>query len=436
MKKKIRRTLMTITQKSAELFQAAGELMPGGVNSPVRAWQAVGQTPRIMVRGEGARVFDVDGNSYLDYLGSWGPLILGHAAPPVVAAITAAAARGTSFGAPTPAELELARLLCGAVPSLEMLRLVNSGTEATMSALRLARGVTGRPRVIKFDGNYHGHADSFLVAAGSGVLTHAIPGSPGVPAEIAQLTVSLPYNDLDAVRQAVQKYPGEIAALIVEPVAGNMGVVPPEPGFLAGLRQVCDQAGIILIFDEVITGFRVDWGGAQARYQVMPDLTCLGKIIGGGLPVGAYGGRRDLMSQMAPAGPVYQAGTLSGNPVAVAAGLATLQELEAPGTYSSLEEKGDWLARELTQTAERQGIAVTINRVGSMLTLFFTGSKVRNLAEAKSSDLQKFRTFFQGMLAEGVYLPPSQFEAFFISRAHTQADLEYTVAAARRVWAR
>jgi glutamate-1-semialdehyde 2,1-aminomutase len=427
---------MTTTQKSAELFQAAGELMPGGVNSPVRAWQAVGQTPRVMVRGEGARVFDVDGNSYLDYLGSWGPLILGHAAPPVVAAIAEAAARGTSFGAPTPAELDLAQVLCTAVPSLEMVRLVNSGTEATMSALRLARGVTGRPRVIKFDGNYHGHADSFLVAAGSGVLTHAIPGSPGVPPEIAELTISLPYNDLDAVHQAVAKYPGEIAAIIVEPVAGNMGVVPPEPGFLAGLRQVCDQAEIILIFDEVITGFRVDWGGAQARYQVMPDLTCLGKIIGGGLPVGAYGGRRDLMSQMAPAGPVYQAGTLSGNPVAVAAGLATLQELKDPATYPSLEEKADWLARELTQAAQRQGVAVTVNRVGSMLTLFFTGSKIRNLQEAKSSDLQKFRAFFQGMLAAEIYLPPSQFEAFFISRAHTPADLEYTVAAARRVWSR
>ena len=427
---------MIITQKSDELFQAASEVMPGGVNSPVRAWQAVGQTPRIMVRGEGARVFDVDGNSYLDYLGSWGPLILGHAAPPVVAAIAETAARGTSFGAPTPAELDLARILCGAVPSVEMVRLVNSGTEATMSALRLARGVTGRPRVIKFDGCYHGHADSFLVAAGSGVLTHAIPGSPGVPAEIAQLTISLPYNDMDAVRQAVQRNPGEIAAIIVEPVAGNMGVVPPEPGFLEGLRQVCDQEGIILIFDEVITGFRVDWGGGQTRYQVMPDLTCLGKIIGGGLPVGAYGGRRDLMSQMAPVGPVYQAGTLSGNPVAVAAGLATLQELEDPATYPSLEEKGDWLARELAQAAKHLGIAVIINRVGSMLTLFFAASKVRNLEEAKCSDLQKFRVFFQGMLGEGVYLPPSQFEAFFVSRAHTPADLEFTVAAAQRVWAR
>jgi glutamate-1-semialdehyde 2,1-aminomutase len=317
-----------------------------------------------------------------------------------------------------------------------MVRLVNSGTEACMSALRLARGATGRARVIKFDGCYHGHADSFLVAAGSGVLTHAIPGSPGVPAEIADLTISLPYNDLEAVRQAVQRYPGEIAAIIVEPVAGNMGVVPPEAGFLEGLREVCDQKAIILIFDEVITGFRVGWGGAQVRYKVLPDLTCLGKIIGGGLPVGAYGGRRDLMNQMAPVGPIYQAGTLSGNPVAVAAGLATLKELAHPGTYESLEEKSDWLARELTEAAGRQGVIVTINRVGSMLTLFFAGPPVRNLEEAKKSDLQQFRKFFQGMLAEGVYLPPSQFEAFFVSSAHTHQDLVDTVAAAARVWVR
>ncbi|MGA9753589.1 MAG: glutamate-1-semialdehyde 2,1-aminomutase [Desulfobaccales bacterium] len=425
---------MAPCEKSEELFKAASELMPGGVNSPVRAWQAVGLTPRIIVKGAGARVFDVDGNSYLDYVGSWGPLILGHAAPSVVAAVQAAAARGTSFGAPTPGELDLARVLTAAVPGLSMVRLVNSGTEACMSALRLARGATGRPRVIKFDGCYHGHADSFLVAAGSGVLTHAIPGSPGVPPEIAELTVSLPYNDLEAVRRAAGRYQGELAAIIVEPVAGNMGVVPPEAGFLEGLREVCDQEGIILIFDEVITGFRVGWGGAQVRYKVMPDLTCLGKIIGGGLPVGAYGGRRDLMAQMAPSGPIYQAGTLSGNPVAVAAGLATLEELENPDTYASLEEKGDWLARELTHAAHRQGVITTINRVGSMLTLFFTGSPVRNLEEAKKSDLGQFRQFFQGMLEAGVLLPPSQFEAFFVSRAHTPADLEYTVAAAERVW--
>ena len=427
---------MTGYADSEALFKAAQEIIPGGVNSPVRAWQAVGLTPRFLVRGAGARVFDVDGNSYLDYVGSWGPLILGHAAPPVVAAVQAAAAQGTSFGAPTPGELELARVLCAALPGVEMVRLVNSGTEATMSALRLARGATGRPRVIKFDGGYHGHADSFLVAAGSGVLTHAIPGSPGVPPEIAGLTISLPYNDLEAVRQAAGRYPGEIAAIIVEPVAGNMGVVPPAPGFLAGLRQICDTAGILLIFDEVITGFRVAWGGAQELYNVRPDLTCLGKIIGGGLPVGAYGGRRDLMSQMAPTGPIYQAGTLSGNPVAVAAGLATLEALHEPGVYAELEEKGAWLARELAQAASRQGVPLTINRVGSMLTAFFTPGPVTNLEEARQADLGRFRQFFQGMLGAGISLPPSQFEAWFISRAHTRQDLQDTVAAAARLWSR
>ena len=427
---------MTGYADSEALFKAAQEIIPGGVNSPVRAWQAVGLTPRFLVRGAGARVFDVDGNSYLDYVGSWGPLILGHAAPPVVAAVQAAAAQGTSFGAPTPGELELARVLCAALPGVEMVRLVNSGTEATMSALRLARGATGRPRVIKFDGGYHGHADSFLVAAGSGVLTHAIPGSPGVPPEIAGLTISLPYNDLEAVRQAAGRYPGEIAAIIVEPVAGNMGVVPPAPGFLAGLRQICDTAGILLIFDEVITGFRVAWGGAQELYNVRPDLTCLGKIIGGGLPVGAYGGRRDLMSQMAPTGPIYQAGTLSGNPVAVAAGRATLEALSEPGVYAELEEKGAWLARELAQAASRQGVPLTINRVGSMLTAFFTPGPVTNLEEARQADLGRFRQFFQGMLGAGISLPPSQFEAWFISRAHTRQDLQDTVAAAARLWSR
>jgi len=427
---------MATLKQSEELFNAASLLMPGGVNSPVRAWQAVGLTPRIIVQGAGSRVFDADGNSYLDYVGSWGPLILGHAAPPVVAAVAAAAARGTSFGASTPGELELARVLTAALPSLEMVRLVNSGTEACMSALRLARGATGRPRVIKFDGCYHGHADSFLVAAGSGVLTQAIPGSPGVPPEIAALTISLPYNDLEAVRQAADRYRGELAAIIVEPVAGNMGVVPPRPGFLEGLRQVCDQEGILLIFDEVITGFRVARGGAQELYGLRPDLTCMGKIIGGGLPVGAYGGRRDLMTQMAPSGPIYQAGTLSGNPVAVAAGLATLEALTEPGVYADLEDQGAWLARELAQAAARQGVALTINRVGSMLTLFFTPGPVSSLEEAKKSDLAQFRKFFQGMLAAGVYLPPSQFEALFISRAHTPTDLEHTVAAAQRVWAR
>jgi len=326
-------------------------------------------------------------------------------------------------------------MLVEAVPGLEMVRLVNSGTEACMSALRLARGATGRGRVIKFDGCYHGHADSFLVAAGSGVLTQAIPGSPGVPPEIAGLTLSLPYNDLEAVERALKKYPGEVAAIFVEPVAGNMGVVPPQPGFLEGLRRLCDAAGCLLVFDEVITGFRVAWGGAQTLYGIKPDLTCLGKIMGGGLPVGAYGGRRDLMARMAPSGPVYQAGTLSGNPVAVAAGLATLEALQAPGIYESLEEKGAWLARELAAAATRQGVAVTINRVGSMLTVFCAQGPVTGLEEAQGSDLRQFQAFFQGMLAEGVYLSPSQFEAWFISGAHQQMDLEYTVAAAERVWA-
>ncbi len=420
---------------SERLFKEAQEIIPGGVNSPVRAWQAVGLTPRMIVKGEGARVYDADGNSYLDFVGSWGPLILGHAEPNVVAAVKEAAARGTSFGAPTAAEVELARILVDAVPGLEMVRLVNSGTEACMSVLRLARGATGRSRVIKFDGCYHGHADSFLVSAGSGVLTQAIPGSPGVPSEIAGLTLSLPYNDLEAVRQAAGRFKGEIAAIIVEPVAGNMGVVPPKPGFLEGLRALCHREGILLIFDEVITGFRVAWGGAQALYGISPDLTCLGKIIGGGLPVGAYGGRRDLMSQMAPAGPIYQAGTLSGNPVAVAAGLATLKALGQPGVYETLEERGAWLARELKELAARGRVPLTINRVGSMLTLFFSDAPVTDLTEAKKSDLNRFKRFFQGMLAEGVYLPPSQFEAWFISLAHRREDLEETLRAAAKALA-
>jgi glutamate-1-semialdehyde 2,1-aminomutase len=421
---------------SERIFQTALQLLPGGVNSPVRAWGAVGLSPRVIARGEGARLYDVDGNSYLDYVASWGPLILGHAHPRVVAAVQEAAARGTSFGAPTPGEVELAQVLLGAVPGLEMVRLVSSGTEACMSALRLARGVTGRGRVIKFDGCYHGHADSFLVAAGSGVLTHAIPGSPGVPPEIAELTLSLPYNDLDAVARALKTYPGEVAAIFVEPVAGNMGVAPPKPGFLEGLRRLCDREGVILVFDEVITGFRVAWGGAQSLYGIKPDLTCLGKIIGGGLPVGAYGGKRELMARMAPTGPVYQAGTLSGNPVAVAAGLATLEALVEPDSYDELEEKGAWLARELAAAAGRQGAGVTINRVGSMLTVFCTQGPVTNLEEAKGSDLKQFQTFFQGMLAEGVYLPCSQFEAWFVSTAHRQEDLVSTVATAERVWSR
>jgi glutamate-1-semialdehyde 2,1-aminomutase len=420
---------------SENLFAKAQALMPGGVNSPVRAWQAVGGAPFLVGRGAGPRVYDLDGNSFLDYVCSWGPLILGHAHPRVVAAVQEAAGRGLSFGAPTPGEVELAELLCRAVPSLEMVRLVTSGTEACMSALRLARAATGRSLVVKFDGCYHGHADSFLVAAGSGVLTQAIPGSPGVPPEIAGLTLSLPYNDLESVGQVFGSRGAEIAAVIVEPVAGNMGVVEPRPDFLSGLRQLCHRHGSILIFDEVITGFRAAWGGAQALCGVSPDLTCLGKIIGGGLPIGAYGGRRDLMAQMAPVGPVYQAGTLSGNPVAVAAGLALLTALQEGDIYAELENKGAWLARELHEAAARAGVPVTVNRVGSMLTVFFTPGPVTGLADAKKADLSAFARFFQGMLRQGIYLPPSQFEAWFVSLAHTEADLEETVSAARRVLA-
>ncbi len=417
---------------SEKVYAQARTLMPGGVNSPVRAWQAVGGHPFLVARGEGSRIYDLDGNSFLDYIASWGPLILGHAHPRVVAAVQEAAARGTSFGAPTQGEVELAELLCQAVPSLDMVRLTTSGTEACMSALRLARGATGRPLVVKFDGCYHGHADSFLVAAGSGVLTQAIPGSPGVPTEIAGLTLSLPYNDLARAAQVFQERGRDIAAVFVEPVAGNMGVAEPQADFLPGLRQLCHQHGALLVFDEVITGFRVAWGGAQARYGVPPDLTCLGKIIGGGLPIGAYGGRRELMEQMAPVGPVYQAGTLSGNPVAVAAGLAALSEIRDRDPYPDLEKKSAWLARELLETASRAGVPVTINRVASMLTVFFTSDPVASLGDAMKADTAAFARFFQGMIRQGVSLPPSQFEAWFVSAAHSDADLDQTIAAARQ----
>ena len=423
-----------LNQRSQQLFHQAQQLIPGGVNSPVRAWQSVGLTPPFIARAQGATIYDVDEQAYLDFVGSWGPMILGHAHPEVVAAVQQAAGQGTSFGAPTPGEVDLARLLIEAVPGLEMVRLVSSGTEAAMSALRLARGYTGRAKIIKFDGGYHGHADTLLVQAGSGILTQGIPGSPGIPAAIAGLTISVPYNDLDAVHQAISQNLGEIAALIVEPVAGNMGVVAPEPGFLPGLRRLCDEHDIVLIFDEVITGFRVAWEGAQGRYGVIPDLTCLGKIIGGGLPVGAYGGRREIMSQMAPSGPIYQAGTLSGNPLAVAAGLATLKLLQQPGVYQALEDKGRVLEIEIKQLAAQAGVPLWINRVGSMLTLFFSSRPVRNLVDAQSSDLASFQRFFQGMLAHGIYLPPSQFEAWFISLAHSPEDLETTRAAMRQVW--
>jgi glutamate-1-semialdehyde 2,1-aminomutase len=418
-----------MTDHSQQLFQKAQNLIPGGVNSPVRAWRAMGMSPLFIAKAQGSQIIDVDGNTFVDFVGSWGPMIVGHAHPQVVEALREAAAAGTSYGAPTPAEVELAELLVTAVPSLEMVRLVNSGTEATMTAIRLARAATGRDSIIKFDGGYHGHADTLLVQAGSGVLTQGIPGSPGVPQAIAGLTLSLPYNDLEAVHKAIDHYAGKIAAIIVEPVAGNMGVVPPVVGFLPGLRQMCDRHGIVLIFDEVITGFRVAWGGAQQRYGVAPDLTCLGKVIGGGLPVGAYGGRRDLMEQMAPMGPVYQAGTLSGNPLAVAAGLATLKILQQPGTYEKLEEQGHTVEEQAQALARQAGLPLCFNRVGSMFTLFFTAGPVTDLATAQTSDTGSFKRFFQEMLAHGIYLPPSQFEAWFLSLAHSPEEVHKTVAA-------
>jgi glutamate-1-semialdehyde 2,1-aminomutase len=409
---------------SESLFRSAQEMMPGGVNSPVRAFRGVGGTPFFVARGEGARLTDVDGRTYIDLLGSWGPLVLGHAAPPVVEALQEAVRRGTSYGAPTAGEVELADLIRRAVPSMEMLRLVSSGTEATMSALRLARGATGRDLVVKFEGCYHGHVDSLLVKAGSGGATFGVPDSLGVPAALAALTVTVPFNDLDAVQRVFAARGGEVAAVVVEPVAGNMGVVPPAPGFLAGLRQLCTAHGALLVFDEVITGFRVAYGGAQARYGVRPDLTCLGKIIGGGLPVGAYGGRRDLLERVSPLGGVYQAGTLSGNPLAVASGLATVRALSAPGVYERLEALGARLEAGIQKAACDTGVAVVVNRVGSMLTGFFTAGPVTDYASARAADTARYGRFFHAMLARRVFLAPSQFEAAFISLAHREADID------------
>ena len=416
--------------ESADLFAAAQRLIPGGVNSPVRAFRGVGGEPFFVARAEGARIWDVDGRAYIDYVGSWGPLILGHAAPSIVEAVAAAAARGTSYGAPTAGEVELAEAITHAYPSIEMMRLVSSGTEAAMSAIRVARGATGRDVLVKFEGGYHGHADSLLVKAGSGGATFGIPDSRGVPAALAALTVTVPFNDVDAVRAVFDARPGEIAAVIVEPVAGNMGVIPPAPGFLEGLRDLTSRHGAVLIFDEVITGFRVARGGAQALYGIRPDLTCLGKIIGGGLPVGAYGGRADLMRHVAPLGGVYQAGTLSGNPLAVAAGLATVRALGAPGVYERLEALGDRLARGLADGARRAGITLTVNRVGSMLTGFFCDGPVTDYASAKRADTARYARFFHALCERGVYFAPSQFEAAFVSLAHTEADIDATVKAA------
>src|SRR5213594_3518045 len=415
---------------SKSLFEAACRRIPGGVNSPVRAFRGVGGDPFFVAYGKGARIWDVDGRSYLDFLGSWGPLILGHAAPSVVAAVTEAAARGTSYGAPTGLEVEMAEAITAAYPSIELVRLVSSGTEAAMSAIRLARGATGRPILLKFDGCYHGHADSLLVKAGSGGATFSIPDSAGVPAPLAQLTVTAPFNDLDAVRSIFRERGREIAAVIVEPVAGNMGVVAPRPGFLEGLREVTAQHDAVLIFDEVITGFRVAYGGAQELYGVRPDLTCLGKVIGGGLPVGAYGGSRRLMSHVAPLGAVYQAGTLSGNPLAVAAGLATLKALDGEKAYARLDALGARLERGLRDAADKAGVPFTVNRVGSMLTGFFCEGPVRDYEGAKTADTGRYARFYHGMLDRGVYLAPSQFEAAFVSLAHGDDDLAHAARAA------
>ena len=423
-------TVAPSTAKSAALFTAAQHVLPGGVDSPVRAFKAVGGTPRFIERGKGAAVWDVDGNRYIDYLASWGPLIAGHAHPGVVAAIQDAATRGTSYGAPTESEIELGRFVQQAFPSIDLVRFVSSGTEATMTALRLARAFTRRGVILKFDGGYHGHADGLLVKAGSGPLTLGQPDSPGVPREAAAQTLSVPYNDVAAVRDAFDAHPGQIAAVIVEPVAGNMGVIPPEPGFLEHLRSLTRQHGALLIFDEVITGFRVALGGAQERFRITPDLTCLGKIVGGGLPVGAYGGRREIMEMVSPLGPVYQAGTLSGNPLAMAAGLATLRLLTEPGVYDHLERLSARLVDGMGEAAREAGVAYSANRVGSMFTGFFTSDPVTDYASARRSSTRRYARFFHAMLERGVYLAPSQFEAGFMSLAHAEADVEATLKAA------
>ncbi|HHH40543.1 MAG TPA: glutamate-1-semialdehyde-2,1-aminomutase [Chloroflexi bacterium] len=418
--------------RSQRLFEEAQRWLVGGVNSPVRAFKAVGGTPLFISRGQGSHIYTAEGHELVDYVGSWGPLILGHAHPQVVAALKAAVEEGTSYGAPTEREIEPARLIHQAMPAIEKVRFVNSGTEATMSALRLARAYTGRPKIVKFAGGYHGHADLLLVQAGSGVTTLGLPGSAGVPPSVVQDTLVAPYNDLEAVNTLFETFPDQIAAVIVEPVAGNMGVVPPVPGFLEGLRRLTQEHGALLIFDEVITGFRVAYGGAQGLYGIQPDLTCLGKVIGGGLPVGAYGGRREVMDQLAPLGPVYQAGTLSGNPLAMAAGIATLQVLAQPGTYEQLEERAGRLAQGLEEAARQAGVPLQINRVGSMLTPFFTDRPVRDYASAKAADAERYARFFWGLVNRGIYPPPSAFESWFVSLAHTAVDVTYTLEAVRQ----
>ncbi|MBF0258761.1 MAG: glutamate-1-semialdehyde 2,1-aminomutase [Desulfamplus sp.] len=421
------------SSKSQIFFEDAAAVIPGGVNSPVRACGSVGGKPLFIERAEGSRIFDVDGNSYIDYVGSWGPMILGHRHPAVIDALEQVLKSGTSFGAPTPLETELAKSVIEFVPSIEMVRMVNSGTEATMSALRLARGFTGRDIIIKFDGCYHGHADTLLVAAGSGVATLGIPGSPGVPESVIKNTLSIQYNNIDAFTEVMEKMGDKVAAVIVEPVAGNMGMVVPVKGFHETLRELTSKYGAILIFDEVMTGFRVDKASAQGLLNITPDLSCFGKIIGGGLPVGAYGGRKDIMNYIAPVGPVYQAGTLSGNPLAMAAGIATLNELKKPGFYEDLEAKTAKLVDGLKNVAQMVGIAVTACHIGSMAGMFFTLGPVHNFDDAKKSNLEQFGTFYRKMRDRGIYLAPSQFEALFVSAAHSNEDIENTVKAAAEV---
>lgn len=421
------------TERSEQLFAEARRVIPGGVNSPVRAFRGVGGTPRFIARAEGAYLEDVDGRRYVDYVGSWGPMLFGHADPDVVRAVAEAAADSTSFGAPTEVEVRVAELICALVPSVEMVRMVNSGTEATMSAARLARGYTGRDKVVKFEGNYHGHADFFLIAAGSGAMTFGTPNSPGVTRGTAQDTLLARYNDLEHVRQLVEANAGQVACIIVEPVAGNMGCIPPEPGFLEGLRALCDAHGIVLIFDEVMTGFRLAPGGAQERFGVRPDLTTLGKVIGAGLPVGAYGGRRELMEFVSPVGPVYQAGTLSGNPLAMRAGYALLRKIaDRPGLYDDLEAYGRALEEGTRRNLADLGLGYYQTRVGAMGCLFFTSTRVVDYDTARTADTAAFGRYFHAMLDEGVYLAPSQFEAFFWSTRHGEAELELTLRAQRR----
>ena len=412
---------------SEKLFQKAKKCIPGGVNSPVRAGQAVGIDPPFISKANGCVIWDVDGNEYVDYVCSWGPMILGHAHPEIVNALEERVKLGTSYGAPTELEVEMADIIVEMVPSIEMVRMVNSGTEATMSAIRLARGYTGREKIIKFDGCYHGHADSLLVSAGSGLATLGIPGSPGVPQDLARHTISLPFNSLESVVQAFGKFGPEIAAVIVEPIPGNMGVINPDQAFLKGLRELTNEYGALLIFDEVISGFRVALGGAQELYGIMPDLTCLGKIIGGGLPVGAYGGKKEIMTRMAPQGDVYQAGTLSGNPLAMAAGLATLKILKEKSPYDELDKLGDMLFSGLKRVAEAAGVNVVINRVGSMGSLFFTDEPVTDFETAKTSDENLFKRYFRSMLDQGIYLAPSPYEAAFLSTAHSEETVRKTI---------